>query len=51
MGNTTQIQAAAWNGTSTLGLAGPRSVPATELLTVALRSFLEQTEKEFTWHF
>lgn len=37
--------------TSTLDLEGPSSVPATELLTVALRSFLEQIKKEFTFHF
>lgn len=35
--------------TSTLGLERPGRVPATGLLTVALRSLLEQI-KEFTWH-
>lgn len=37
--------------TSTLGLEGPSSVPATELLTVALRLFLEQIKKKFTFCF
>lgn len=37
--------------TSTLSLEGPGSVPATGLLTVALRSLLEQIKKEFTSHF
>lgn len=37
--------------TLTLGLEEPNSVPATELQTVALGSFLEQIQKEFTFCF
>lgn len=37
--------------TSTLGLEGRGSLPATELLTVVLRSSLEQIKKEFTFCF
>lgn len=51
MENTTQIQAAAQKETSTLGLKGPNSVSATELLAMALMSFLEQIRKEFTFCF
>lgn len=51
MENTAQIQAASRKETSTLGLEGPSSVSATESLTMALGSFLQQIKKEFTFCF
>lgn len=52
MENRTQIQAAALRKeTSALGVGGPSSVPASELLTVALGSFLEQIKEEFAFCF
>lgn len=37
--------------TSALGLGGPSSIPATEFLTAALGSFLEQIKEEFAFCF
>lgn len=37
--------------TSTLGLEGASGAPASELLTMALRLFLKQIKKEFTFCF
>lgn len=51
MENPTQIQAAAQKEIPTLGLEETSSVSATESLTMALGSFLEQIKKEFTFCF
>lgn len=51
MENPMQIQAAARKEIPTLGLEETSSVSATESLTMALGSFLEQIKKEFTFCF